>query len=62
LRPNPNLEEQVPVFKSPSDRVAQLYPEAPGYLFIAFYDSQGYGRGILTSLHKGSVHKIDLLK
>jgi hypothetical protein len=36
---------------SPSDRVAQLYPQAPGSLFIAFYDSQGDGGGILTCLH-----------
>jgi hypothetical protein len=40
LRPTPNLEEQVPVFMSPSDRVAQLYPQAPGSLFVAFYVSQ----------------------
>jgi hypothetical protein len=38
---------------SPSDRVAQLYPQARGSLFVAFYDSQGYGGGILTHLHKG---------
>jgi hypothetical protein len=35
----------------PSDRVAQLYPQALGSLFIASYDSQGYGGGIITSLH-----------
>jgi hypothetical protein len=29
------------LYLSPSDRVAQLYPQAPGSLFIAFYDSQG---------------------
>jgi hypothetical protein len=33
---------------SPRDRVAQLNPQAPGSLFFAFYDSQGYGGGILT--------------
>jgi hypothetical protein len=55
LRPIPNLEDQVSVFMSPSDRVAQLYPQAPGYLFVAFYDSQGYGGGILIRLHTGSV-------
>jgi hypothetical protein len=27
---------------SPSDRVAPLHPQAPGSLFIAFYNSQGY--------------------
>jgi hypothetical protein len=36
---------------SPSDRVAQLYPQVPSSLFVAFYDSQGYGEGILTGLH-----------
>jgi hypothetical protein len=36
---------------SPSDRVAQLYPQAPGYLYVSLYDSQGYGGGILTRLH-----------
>jgi hypothetical protein len=25
----------------PSDRVAQLHPQASGSLFVAFYDSQG---------------------
>jgi hypothetical protein len=30
--------------------VPQLYPQAPGFLFIALYDSQGYGGGILTRL------------
>jgi hypothetical protein len=31
--------------------VAQLYPRALGSLYIASYDSQGYGGGILTRLH-----------
>jgi hypothetical protein len=47
----PNMEDQVPVFMSPSDRVAQLYPQAPGSLLIAFHVSQGYGGGILTRIH-----------
>jgi hypothetical protein len=34
-----------------SDRVGQLYPQAEGSLFVVFYDSEGYGLGILTSLH-----------
>jgi hypothetical protein len=38
---------------SPSDRVTQLYPEALGSLFVAFYGSQGYGGGILTRPHRG---------
>jgi hypothetical protein len=36
-----------------SDRVAQLHPQAPGNFFVASYDSQGYGGGILTFLHAG---------
>lgn len=36
----PNLEDQVSVFMAHSDRLAQLYPEAPGSLFIAFNDSR----------------------
>jgi hypothetical protein len=28
LRPTPNVEDQAPVFMSPSDRVPQLYPQA----------------------------------
>jgi hypothetical protein len=50
---SPNLEGQVPVFISPRNRVAQLYSRALGSLFIASYDSQGYGGGILTRLHTG---------
>jgi hypothetical protein len=50
---SPNLEGQVPVFISPRKRVAQLYPQALSSLFVASYDSQGYGRGILTRLHTG---------
>jgi hypothetical protein len=38
----------------PSDKVAPLYPEAWGSLFVALYDSQGYGGGILTRPHTGS--------
>jgi hypothetical protein len=48
---NPYLEDQVSVFMSSSDSVAQLYPQAPGSFFIAFYDSQGFGGDILTGLH-----------
>jgi hypothetical protein len=58
LRPALNLDDQVPVFKSPRNRAAQLYPQPPDSLFIAFYDLQGYGGGILTRLHMGSNAKI----
>jgi hypothetical protein len=42
-----NLE--VPVFISPRNRVAQLYPQALCSRFVS-YDSQGYGGGIGTHL------------
>jgi hypothetical protein len=45
---SPNLEGQVPVFISPRNRMAQLYPRALGSLYVVSYDSQGYGGGILT--------------
>jgi hypothetical protein len=52
IRDSPNLEGQVPVFISPTNKVAQLYPQALGSSFIASYDSQGYGGGIRPHLHK----------
>jgi hypothetical protein len=39
--------------------MTQLYPLAPGSLFIAFYDSQGYGGGILTHLRMGYIVVIE---
>jgi hypothetical protein len=54
IRGVPNLEGQVPVFISPRNSVTQLYPEAPGSLFVASYDSQGYGGVIRSHLHKGT--------
>jgi hypothetical protein len=48
---SPNLEGHVSVFTSPRSRVAPLYPQAMGSLFVASYDSQGYGGGIRTRLH-----------
>jgi hypothetical protein len=53
IRDPPNLESQVSVFISPRNRVAQLYPQALGSIFVASYDSQGYGGGVRTSLHAG---------
>jgi hypothetical protein len=58
LRQSHNLEDQVSVFMSPSDRVAQLYPQAVGSIFVAYYDSQGCGGGILTPL---STRNLNLL-
>jgi hypothetical protein len=48
---SPNLEGQVPVFISPRNRVAQLYPQALGSLSVASFDSQDCGGGIRTRLH-----------
>jgi hypothetical protein len=53
FRDSPNMEGQVPVFISPRNMVAQLYPQAPGSHFVASYDSQGYGGGNRTRLHAG---------
>jgi hypothetical protein len=36
---------------TPQNRVAQLYPQAPGSLFVASYDLQGYGGSFRTRLH-----------
>jgi hypothetical protein len=45
--------------------MAQLYPRALCFLFVASYDSQGCGGDILTRLHTGNVrnyiHYIGLL-
>jgi hypothetical protein len=49
----PNQEGQVPVFISPRNRVAQLYPRALGSLYVVFYDSQGYSGGIVTFIIPG---------
>jgi hypothetical protein len=38
IRDSPNLKGQVPVFISPRNRVAQLYPQALGSIFVASYD------------------------
>jgi hypothetical protein len=38
---SPNLEVEVPVFINPRNRVAKLYPQALGFLYIASFNSQG---------------------
>jgi hypothetical protein len=53
IRDSSNLEGQVPVFISPRNRVARLYPQALDSLFVVSYDSQGYGGGIRPRLHMG---------
>jgi hypothetical protein len=52
-RDSPNLEDQEPVFIFPRNRVARLYSQALGSLFVASYDSQGCGGGIRPRLHTG---------
>jgi hypothetical protein len=37
-RSNPSLEDQIPVFMSPCDRVTQLHPKATDSLFSDYYD------------------------
>jgi hypothetical protein len=44
-----NLEGQVRLFISLTNRMTQLYPQALGSLLVTFYDSQGYGGGILMA-------------
>jgi hypothetical protein len=56
IRDSPNLEGQVLVFLSPRNRVARLYPQALGSLFVASYDSQSYCGGIRTRFHTGSLN------
>jgi hypothetical protein len=52
FHPTPhNLKDQVLVFMSPSDRVAQVWPQAPCFPFHRLCDSQRYGRGVPTCLH-----------
>jgi hypothetical protein len=41
-----------PCIYIPRNRVAQLYPRTLDSLFVTSYDSQGYGGGILTRLHR----------
>jgi hypothetical protein len=60
VRDSRNLEGQVPVFITHRNRVARLYPEALGSLFVASYDSWGYthsgyalNRVLLTSPRHG---------
>jgi predicted nucleic acid-binding Zn finger protein len=57
IRNSPSLEGQVPIFISPRNRVAQFYPQALGPLFVASYDSQGYGEGIRTRFNTGFSYK-----
>jgi hypothetical protein len=51
IRYSSNLDGQVPVFISLRNRVARLYPQKLGSLFVTSYDSQRHGGGIRTRLH-----------
>jgi hypothetical protein len=54
IRDFPNLEASpVFVFMSLRNRVAQLYPQALGFLFITSYDLQGYSGGMRSRFHTG---------
>jgi hypothetical protein len=53
-RDSPNLEDQVLVFISPRNRVAQLSPQALRSLFVVFYVSQNYGGGIRSHHYTGN--------
>jgi hypothetical protein len=55
IRHSPNLEGQVLVFISPTNRATQLYSQVLGSPFVASYDSQGYGGGIRTFLVESSL-------
>jgi hypothetical protein len=57
-----NLECHVPVFISPRNRVAQLHPQALGFLFVASYDLQGYDGSIRTRLHAGINQQLRVLE
>jgi hypothetical protein len=50
---SPNLGGQVTISISLRNMVAQLYHRSVASLYVAFYDSQGCGGGILTRLHTG---------
>jgi hypothetical protein len=61
LRPHFNVSDSRlpkpgdPVFISPRNWVVQLHPPALSSLFVASYDSQGYGGGIRPRLHTGTI-------
>jgi hypothetical protein len=53
-----NMEGQVPVFKSPMNRAARLYPRGLGSRIVASYDSQGYGGGIRPPPPHAALYKL----
>jgi hypothetical protein len=59
IRGSPNMEGQFPLFTSPRNRLARLYPHVLESLFFASYESQDYGGGIRTRLHTGTCGCLD---
>jgi hypothetical protein len=53
IRGSPNLGGQVPLLISPRNRVSRLRSQVLGSLFVASYNSQGYGGGFDPRLHTG---------
>jgi hypothetical protein len=51
LASNPQSGAPCPCVPPVTECPSYVYPQAPGSLFTALYDSQGYGGGILTTLH-----------
>jgi hypothetical protein len=49
----PIWRARSPYLYPPRNMVAQLHPQALSSLFVASYDSQGYGGVIRTHLHTG---------
>jgi hypothetical protein len=61
MRVSPNLEGQVPIFTSPPGTGgALLHLQALDSLFVASYDSQGYGGCTRPWGHKGSDRQTDV--
>jgi hypothetical protein len=62
IRGPPNLEDQISVFLSIRNRVAQLHLQALGPLFVASYNLQGYAGGIRILLHvRETLHLLNYL-
>jgi hypothetical protein len=58
IRDSPNREGQVPVFIFPRNRVAQLNPQALGWIFVSAHDSYGYINTWDQALSKGDKRKM----
>jgi hypothetical protein len=58
IRDSPNLEDQVPVFISPTNRVAQLHSEALGSLFVASTTRRATVEVFDPCLHHTAYHNI----